>query len=128
MRPNSIYCVQEKENRYIAVEGDIDGFFERKEKQYKRNQTIFLHIPSTLLQDGDRIHLDREESSMIEIEEMFELSSRYGNRIGTWKVLVLRVGDINGDFPSKSAAEIASDIFFDAVNMVSGLTLTVYHC
>lgn len=65
---------------------------------------------------------------MIEIEEMFELSSRYGNRIGTWKVLVLRVGDINGDFPSKSAAEIASDIFFDAVNMVSGLTLTVYHC
>lgn len=112
-----LQCVSDDYSSSVTLDGDIKAFFGKH--SYKLGVTK-LSIPVSLI-TGDLVDLDSSGASAIRI---FRMSAR-GNehKTGTYKVLVVRVVDENGNAPSLSIAELGTKTFDDTLNLVSTIEL-----
>jgi len=122
--PHQTVCKMEgKIENYVSLDGDINAFFLKSPfGQFEVGWTE-LSIPTSLIGDDNRLDLDDYRSSDLIVitgrRLREDLSRKVIHRVGTWKVLAVRVIDSTGDTPTRSRSQLASDIFDDAFNLVS---------
>jgi len=114
--PHQTACKKEQNESYLVLDGDISAFFSKSPYYLKLGQTQ-LSIPTSLI-DGMHLDLnDPQASESILISQ--KKSRRRDRRTGIWKVLVVRIIDSTGDSPTKNKWALGTDIFYDALNLVS---------
>ncbi len=120
-----LVCTTDGNTTTYSFTGDIVTFFDGKgglEPGYTQ-----LTVPSGLIDstsqsidlNGDTI--DSSDTILVStIKQATTIAEATGidARRGTHTVLVLRVTDTRGTAPTRSAAEIASDVFTDSLNLV----------
>ena len=91
----------------IAVLGD----------EFESGHTI-MSVPSSAVSINGRINLNQAQGAITVSNDDHSHSRRKLTRIGTYKVLVIRV--VSSDYaPSQSEAKMYDDVFADANNLVS---------
>ena len=122
--PHKTVCKKKNRENYLTLGGNIDAFFLRSYFPLELGRTQ-LSIPISLLIDtdanGKHINLDDPRASEMIVIRPQNRNRRVNHRVGSWKVLAIRVIDSTGDAPTKSVSELGTDIFDDAFNLVSRL-------
>ena len=117
-KPHKLICDPGKDKRSHTLLGDADAFFD--EIRMVPGVTR-LTLPSSMIGANGSIDLDGANSSDISIANIE--GRAVSSRIGTHKVLVIRVTDSStGTAPTVDTATLAADMFTDARNLVRSQT------
>ena len=108
-----IECVNDNYTRSVTLDGDMNIFFGHH--SYTLGKTK-LSIPLPLI-TNDVVDLDSDGASTIKISRISTRGTEH--HTGTYKVLVVRVVDANGNEPTISLADLGTKTFDDAHNLVS---------